>query len=30
HWIMAAKQEKTRISRLEKTINISAEQKRML
>ncbi|MEP6805493.1 MAG: YdeI/OmpD-associated family protein [Flavobacterium sp.] len=30
HWIMTAKQEKTRISRLEKTINISAEQKRML
>lgn len=30
HWIMTAKQEKTRISRLEKAINISAEQKRML
>jgi uncharacterized protein YdeI (YjbR/CyaY-like superfamily) len=30
HWIMSAKQEKTRISRLEKTITISAEQKRML
>jgi uncharacterized protein YdeI (YjbR/CyaY-like superfamily) len=30
HWIMTAKQEKTRISRLEKTINISADQKRML
>jgi uncharacterized protein YdeI (YjbR/CyaY-like superfamily) len=30
HWIMTAKQEKTQISRLEKTINISAEQKRML
>lgn len=30
HWIMTAKQEKTRLSRLEKTINISAEQKRML
>ncbi|SHL75049.1 YdeI/OmpD-associated family protein [Flavobacterium chilense] len=30
HWIMSAKQEKTRISRLEKTIHISAEQKRML
>ncbi|MBF4506150.1 YdeI/OmpD-associated family protein [Flavobacterium sp. JLP] len=30
HWIMTAKQEKTRISRLEKTISISAEQKRML
>ena len=30
HWIMSAKQEKTRLSRLEKTINISAEQKRML
>ena len=30
HWIMSAKQEKTRISRLEKTINVSAEQKRML
>lgn len=30
HWIMTAKQEKTRISRLEKAMNISAEQKRML
>ncbi len=30
HWIMTAKQEKTRISRLEKTIQISEEQKRML
>lgn len=30
HWIMSAKQEKTRISRLEKTIQVSAEQKRML
>ena len=30
HWIMTAKQEKTRISRLEKAINVSAEQKRML
>ncbi|MEL1255641.1 YdeI/OmpD-associated family protein [Flavobacterium sp. DGU38] len=30
HWIMSAKQEKTRLSRLEKTIKISAEQKRML
>ncbi|MEN2414688.1 YdeI/OmpD-associated family protein [Flavobacterium mesophilum] len=30
HWIMSAKQEKTRISRLEKAINFSAEQKRML
>lgn len=30
HWITSAKQEKTRISRLEKAINISAEQKRML
>lgn len=30
HWIMTAKQEKTRISRLEKAIKISAEQKRML
>ena len=29
HWIMSAKQEKTRITRLEKTIQISAEQKRM-
>jgi uncharacterized protein YdeI (YjbR/CyaY-like superfamily) len=30
HVIMSAKQEKTRLSRLEKAINISAEQKRML
>lgn len=30
HWIMSAKQKKTRVSRLEKTINVSAEQKRML
>jgi len=30
HWIMSAKQEKTQISRLEKTIQVSAEQKRML
>jgi uncharacterized protein YdeI (YjbR/CyaY-like superfamily) len=30
HWITSAKQEKTRLSRLEKAINISAEQKRML
>ena len=30
HWIMSAKQEKTRISRLEKTIKVSEEQKRML
>jgi uncharacterized protein YdeI (YjbR/CyaY-like superfamily) len=29
HWIMTAKQEKTRLSRLEKTIEISAQQKRM-
>lgn len=29
HWIMNAKQEKTRLSRLEKTIKISAQQKRM-
>lgn len=29
HWIMSAKQEKTRSSRLEKTINISEQQKRM-
>lgn len=29
HWIMNAKQEKTRLSRLEKTIKISEEQKRM-
>ena len=30
HWIMSAKQEKTKLSRLEKAIQISAEQKRML
>jgi uncharacterized protein YdeI (YjbR/CyaY-like superfamily) len=30
HWIMNAKQEKTKISRLEKTIQISEQQKRML
>jgi uncharacterized protein YdeI (YjbR/CyaY-like superfamily) len=30
HWIMSAKQEKTRQSRLEKTIAHSAQQKRML
>ena len=30
HWIMNAKQEKTRLSRLEKTIKISEVQKRML
>jgi uncharacterized protein YdeI (YjbR/CyaY-like superfamily) len=30
HWIATAKQEKTRISRLEKAIKISAQQKRML
>jgi uncharacterized protein YdeI (YjbR/CyaY-like superfamily) len=30
HWIMTAKQEKTRLSRLEKTIAISEKQKRML
>lgn len=30
HVIMSAKQQKTRLSRLEKAINISAEQKRML
>ena len=29
HWIMTAKQEKTRVSRLEKTIQISEQQKRM-
>ncbi|MFV8440589.1 YdeI/OmpD-associated family protein [Flavobacterium sp. LB2P44] len=29
HWIMTAKQEKTRISRLEKTIEISEHQKKM-
>jgi uncharacterized protein YdeI (YjbR/CyaY-like superfamily) len=30
HWIMSAKQEKTRVSRLEKTIRESEEQKRVL
>lgn len=30
HWIMSAKQEKTRISRLEKTILVSEQQKRLL
>jgi len=30
HWIMSAKQEKTRLSRLEKAISISGQQKRML
>lgn len=30
HWIMSAKQEKTRLSRLEKTIATSAQQKRVL
>lgn len=30
HWIMTAKQEKTRLSRLEKTIKQSEEQKRIL
>lgn len=30
HWIMTAKQEKTQLSRLDKAINTSAEQKRML
>ncbi len=29
HWIMSAKQESTRLSRLEKTININEQQKRM-
>ncbi len=29
HWIMSAKQEKTRLSRLEKTINASEQQKRL-
>lgn len=29
HWIMSAKQETTRLSRLEKTIQISGQQKRM-
>jgi uncharacterized protein YdeI (YjbR/CyaY-like superfamily) len=29
HWIMTAKQEKTRLSRLEKTIQTSEQQKRM-
>jgi uncharacterized protein YdeI (YjbR/CyaY-like superfamily) len=30
HWIMCAKQEKTRLSRLQKTIEFSAQQKRVL
>lgn len=30
HWIMTAKQEKTRASRLEKTIKLSEQEKRML
>jgi uncharacterized protein YdeI (YjbR/CyaY-like superfamily) len=30
HWIMSAKQEKTRLSRLEKTIRESEEQKRVI
>jgi uncharacterized protein YdeI (YjbR/CyaY-like superfamily) len=30
HWIMSAKQEKTRIARLEKTILFSSQQKRVL
>jgi len=30
HWIMSAKQEKTRLSRLEKTIKISRSQQRMI
>ena len=30
HWIMSAKQEKTRVSRLEKTILFSGQQKRVL
>ena len=30
HWIMAAKQEKTKLARLEKTIALSALQKRMM
>ncbi|MFZ1527732.1 MAG: YdeI/OmpD-associated family protein [Ferruginibacter sp.] len=30
HWIMSAKQEKTRLARLEKTIKISGQQKRIL
>lgn len=29
HWIMSAKQEKTRLSRLEKTISFSEQEKRM-
>ena len=29
HWIMSAKQEKTRLSRLEKTIEFSTQQKRL-
>lgn len=30
HWVTSAKQEKTRLSRLEKTISISAQHKRMM
>jgi uncharacterized protein YdeI (YjbR/CyaY-like superfamily) len=30
HWIMSAKQEKTRVARLEKTIKVSGELKRVL
>lgn len=30
HWIMSAKQEKTRLSRLEKTVNASEQQKRVM
>jgi uncharacterized protein YdeI (YjbR/CyaY-like superfamily) len=30
HWVMSAKQEKTRLSRLEKLIKLSEEQKRMV
>lgn len=30
HWIMSAKQEKTQVSRLEKTIKFSAEEKRIV
>jgi uncharacterized protein YdeI (YjbR/CyaY-like superfamily) len=30
HWIMSAKQEKTRQSRLEKTIKVSGQQKRIV
>jgi uncharacterized protein YdeI (YjbR/CyaY-like superfamily) len=29
HWIMSAKQEKTRLSRLEKTIDTSKQSKRL-